>query len=467
MTRIRPNGHETTKAEAGRTFGLSAFGTRLFRTGSNLSSQYGVRAGIQIALAIANFVLIQGVARILDTTQFGLYSLVLTANGLVLVLCFQPITDGTNRFLREAIRDRHGAEFRRVIARLLLAAAALVSVLYGATLIVSTQFPLIDFDVTISALFVLLAYTLLSSFGVVAIAYFNVSAKYGWCFFVACGAPVASLMLIATVARFTPVDAFSVIAIQAAVWAVILGFVCFTRLPLMRAVAASLVRPASPSEIVFTAKFMKFAWSLPLLSLSGYALMYGDRIMVAKYFPLREVGQYSYMFVLTTGVVVGAFSVYGTATYLRAVERFAAVKSRDDLSRAVADHIRLSLIFPVSFLPLVVIYSLFDQQIVRFLFGQAASVPPGCLPLLLLSSALNYGSQQLSSVSLLMKYQQRFLAPRWVLIAFFFIGLSVYHPSLYSVSVFVLCINVIQFLITGIIVYRAQSNQDNFATLYT
>jgi O-antigen/teichoic acid export membrane protein len=271
----------------------------------------------------------------------------------------------------------------------------------------------------------------------------------------------------AAMGKFTPIDAFSVIAIQAAVWAVILGFVCFTRLAQMRAVAASLARPANSSEAVFTAKFMKFAWSLPLLSLSGYAFMYGDRIMVAKYFPLREVGQYSYMFVLTTSVVVAAYSVYGTATYLYAVERFATVKSHDDLSRAAAHHIRLSLLFPVSFLPLVAIYSLFDQQIVRFLFGQAASVPPGCLSLLLLSSALNYGSQQLSSVSLLMKYQQRFLAPRWVLIAVFFVGLSVYHPSLYGVSVFVLCINIVQFLITGIIVYRAQTNESRFGALYT
>jgi O-antigen/teichoic acid export membrane protein len=230
-------------------------------------------------------------------------------------------------------------------------------------------------------------------------------------------------------------------------------------MPQMRGLIDSLARPPRPSETFFTSGFVKYASSIPFLSLSAYAFMFGDRIMVAEFFSLHEVGQYSYMFVLTTSVVVFAHSVYATATYLNAIEELSIARRPEDQSRTIRHFIRLSLIFPLCFVPLVWVYSLFDEQIVKFLFGQTATVPSGCLSLLLLSASLNYGAQLLSNVGNLLKCQQRFIAPRWTLVGFFFAGLAIYHPSLYGVSVLVLCVNSIQFFVTGVMVYRMQLHQ--------
>jgi O-antigen/teichoic acid export membrane protein len=428
----------------------------IFQATQNVFSRYGTRALIQTAIAIANFVLLQVLARILDTAEFGLYSLVLSANALVLLLFFQPITDGINRFRLDATRAGHHAEFRRAVVRLMLSAAALVCASYLLIFGINREFPLLPRNWPASVACVTLIYFLLSSFGAVAITYFNAGARYGWCFFVACFAPAASAWLVIVLGRFEIADTFTVIAVQSVVWAAILAIVAGARLRQLREIAESFMHPRRPAERAFTSGFMKFVWSIPPLSLAAYAFMFGDRIMVAKFFPLREVGQYSYMFVLTTSVVAAAYSIFATSTYLHAIEQLSRSEAPRDEIRTIRNFIRVSLLFPVSFAPLIAIYEMFDQKLVRFLFGSAASVPPGCLALLLIAATLNYGAQQVSIAGNLLKRQQTFILPRWVLIGCLFSALAVYHPSLYGVSVVVLCVNAGQFVITLMMVYQMQ-----------
>jgi hypothetical protein len=295
--------------------------------------------------------------------------------------------------------------------------------------------------------------------------YFNAGAEFLWCVFAACAAPIIGTILILVLAYFVTPTALYVILSQTISWAFVLGVIWLRRFGRISVPFGDLFGAHRKSETAFTVSFMKYIWTIPPLSLSAYVFMFGDRIMVARFFPLREVGQYSYMFILTTSVVVSAYGIYATATYLHAVEQLSVARAQQEQSRLIRSFIRLSLLFPILFLPLVLLYSLFDQDIVRFLFGSSASVPKGCLPVLLLSAVLNYGAQQISIVGYLLKCQQKFVLPRWAMISVLVASVAVYHPSLYDVCIVVLSVNAFQFFVTCVIVYWLQFKLSRYDVL--
>jgi len=439
-------------------------GSEFVRAGSVVLSRYGTRASIQAAAAIANFVLSQAAARVLGVGEFGLYSLVLAGNALVLVLCFQPITDGINRFLDEAVREGQRDELQRAAVSLMFIAAGTVSAVYVCALVFAKYFGLLPAGITFVIACGALAYILVISFGAVAVTYFNAKRSFGWYFFTGCVPPLARALRIFALNGLIPTTTFSVIAIQLFVWTLSFGIVLSIRVPRMRALVKSLIRPPEALEATVASAFIGYISSLPLLSLATYVFMFGDRVLVAQFFTLREVGQYSYMFLLTTSVVVAVYSIYATATYLKAIEQMSLEQTPAHRSRVTLQFVRLSLAFPLYFLPLLVIYMFFDQEIVRFVFGPAAFVPSGCLALLLISAALNYGAHQLSMVGYLLKHQQRFAGPRWALIGLLIVALTLYHPSLYAVSGVVLSINAAHLLIVGVIVYQMYTNETKSLT---
>lgn len=421
-------------------------------------SHYGRRAGLQFFVALANFLLIYTSARALSTSDFGFYSLILVANSFVLLVAIQPVTDGVNRFYSEAFRNGLYLALVKITVRVTSLIIALLVVVFIAVAVILTRNNMLPQHVSPWIYPVALTYFVLYALGSIVVTYCNASANYVMYAAIGAGTPILGAAATFAMREVTVLSAFSVIAIQATAWGTVLAFVAASRFHrLLALVRGFMDQGPSEAQRDLGKAFVRYIRPTPWLALAAFAFMFGDRILVAKFFSLKDVGLYSYMYVITTNVVVACFTIYATTTYLRAVEQFAANDTAEAQKFALRQFAWTSIAFPFLFFPLAIVYWIAGQQISILLFGPAARVPSECLAILLIAAALNAGAQQIAIIGNLLKRQHKFILPRWLAIGLLAVAIFVYHPSLTGVALAVLFTNAVYFVATwavAFIVYK-------------
>jgi O-antigen/teichoic acid export membrane protein len=421
---------------------------------TNGLKNYGPRLSIQISIAIANFIVVQVCARILDTKEFGAYSLLLAVNGFALLFFFQPITEGINRFLREALASGRREEFQRIVARL-----AFISTI---ALVAACAFALVYLwgtnwahgHIVPSLAFVGPAYFITYCLAAVLTVYFNAKASYRANVALGVGLPLLGSLIAIIATRVLPASSAVVTGALALTYATGVGATVAVRYRSAKTALVGILRRDSEEERKLQRHYLSFMWSLPFLSLAGYASMYGDRLLVGSFFPLTTVGQYAYMFVLTMNIVLASFNGYSASTFLHAMDKIGYATNAHARNRAAWIFFLLSAVFPVLFLPLILVYWVSPDQVVHIVFGSHATVPAGCLAILMSSAALFGGGMQMSLVGNLTKRQHTLIVPRWIILSGTLGAIVLNHPNIRAVCLTLLAGNLAFYTTVSILAWR-------------
>ena len=405
---------------------------------------FAPRAMAQTSISVANFVQIQVAARVLETHEFGLLSLILAVNAGMFLALYAPVCEGINRFLHDARRNSQMRDFHHSVA-IVLAAAIAITVLAGGTMIVADWVGALRISALPSLLIVSgTGYIVAYGIAGVAAGYYSVQRRYY--FWLAFGFAIPALTAVITgissiVTRPGPL---LFIACQCAITTMLIVAASVPHRKSLAQICSSLVhRHKLP---VTATALLGFIWVFPFLTLGRFIFTFADRFAVANFFTLAEVGTYGYMYILTTTVVGAVSTIYYAATYLRAVEQHAHAASANEAHAIVLRFTRISLLFPLCFVPLLALYFLWDQRIATIVLGAHAVIPPHCLPLLLAASGLYFGSEQLSLTGYLLHRVRAFLIIRWIFAAMLIAGLLFFHSSLYQVSLVMILANIAHFV---------------------
>ena len=373
-------GAGTATAPAG-TFG---------RIGAVLDTRWHWVAIAQILQAAGMFALFKLTAHLLSVSSFGRFALALAVAGGVNVVLAGPLAGWASRHYQEAAESSSVRSYRWALISASVVGSALLAVTVAT---VTLAAPGAVRDISLSPQLFALGVTVGLAGGLVdvAIASFNVAFRRR---------TAATILLLSAWVRVAAViGAYSagfdteqsfLLAMVGAL--AILGIVSCVLLfrflddgPRVAVATDSLL----PGLVRYASPFL--VWGIP-----GYLIVFGDKLVLARYEDAGTVGVYAAMIAAT--VSIGAFAI---AVVVRVVEPavWRTAGSGDDPDRLARAHAlihRVVIILAVSTVPAILAYAAFPQTIITLFSSSAYTGSADKLWLLAVATAFFVVGQQLT-----------------------------------------------------------------------
>jgi O-antigen/teichoic acid export membrane protein len=427
---------------------------------SALLASYGIRGIFLILVPIANFLSVSIIGRFLPVAAFGLFSLVFAVNGGITAILTQPLAEGIARFHNDAIREDRHDYLLRTAAVFVTGLAALITSAYAVALLLEHSVPRLGgTGIPVAVQWAALPYFLFYMVFSIISTYLNIKQAFTLYLVVAAGTPLLATVIVAVAGLAKHATAELAIAAQAIAIAAFLIPFFLTRFQRAVAMGRAIIRAPLSAEKDFMAGFWRYGAPQLLAAVATYVSLFGDRFVVVNYFNLADVGRYSYLFTLTMSIFVALGNAYAGATYYRALEAHAHAEPGRDKHRVLMHFFLMSVMVPILFLPLLILYQLADRNFVMLVFGAHASVPAGCLPIMAISAALFAGAQQLSLVANLLKRQSVLVIPRWTMGFALIGGMVLFHGSIKEICLVAAIVNALNFMVVlGLVAWLAKGS---------
>ncbi len=362
----------------------------------------------QILQAAGMFALFKLTANLLSVSSFGRFALALAVAGGVNVVLSGPLAGWASRHYQEATESSSVRTYRQVLTSAVLGGSALLAV---SAAIVGLAMPGALRDISVSRQLFALGVAVGLSGGIVdiAIATFNAAFRRR---------TAATILLLSAWVRVAAVVGAYAVGVDteqgflvAVIGALaILGVVSWSLLfrflqdePRVELGDSSLL----PGLVRYASPFL--LWGIP-----GYLIVFGDKLILARYEDAGTVGVYAAMIAAT--VSVGAFA---GAVVNRVVEPavWRTAGSGEDPERLTRAHgliRRVVIILACSTLPAILVYAAFPQSIITLFSSSAYTGSAGELWVLACATALFVIGQQLTLHGLVEKRPAIYIPAKFV-----------------------------------------------------